>query len=71
MRLKLIIAASLLACMPALSSCAARSYEPEPVLPVRAKAAQCPAFPMPAADLLKRPAMMDFLPPSIEALPGS
>ena len=70
MRWKQIIAASLLACMPALNACA-NSYNPEPVLPVRAQVSLCPAFPLPAADLLKRPVIMDFLPPSIEIPPNN
>ena len=70
MRLKPIIAASLLACMPVLSACA-KSYAPEPVLPVRAEVSKCAAFPLPAADLLKRPAIMDFLPPSTGTPPSS
>ena len=70
MRLKQIIAASLLACSCVLSGCA-KSYEPEPVLPVRAEVSQCPAFPLPPADLLKRPAIVDFLPPSDGARPDS
>jgi len=70
MRWKPIIAVSLLACVPVLSGCA-KSYEPEPVLPVRAEVAKCPAIPLPPAELLKRPVIVDFLPPSIEARPNN
>ena len=42
-----------------LGACAAPTPSPIPVL---AEARQCPAYPLPPAALLKRPARTDFLP---------
>lgn len=54
----------------ALSACS-KNFEPETPLAVRAKASQCPAYPLPTADLLKRPRIHDFLPPSEQRLTSS
>ena len=46
----------------ALSSCAARPQQVQPI-PALAEQHQCPAFPLPPAELLRPPAKTDFLPP--------
>ena len=59
---KAIIAAVLPMLALALSSCG-NSYRPEPALPVRPAVSHCPAYPLPPGELLRRPAITDFLPP--------
>lgn len=49
----------------ALSGCG-KSYEPEPSLPVRAEVSKAPPFATPPAELVKRPEIIDFLPPESE-----
>jgi len=44
-----------------LSACAS-GPRPQPI-PALAQARQCPAFPLPPADMLKPPVKTDFLPP--------
>ena len=43
-----------------LSACAARQPQPQPI-PAVAEQRQCPAYPLPPANLLKPPARTDFL----------
>ena len=43
-----------------LSACAASPQAPQPV-PAVAEQRQCPAYPLPPADLLKPPVKTDFL----------
>lgn len=64
--LRTIAAASTMLVL-ALSGCATSSYEPESVLPVRAELSVCPRPPIPPAELMKRPAILDFLPSSLSA----
>ena len=45
----------------ALSGCA-KTFEPEAPLAVRPTQSQCPAYPLPAQELLQRPRILDFLP---------
>jgi len=47
-----------------LGACAARVPSPQPI-PAVAQARQCPAYPLPPADLLKPPATTNFLSPSV------
>jgi len=47
----------------ALSSCASKPPAVRP-LPAIAEQRQCPAYPLPPANLLKPPARTDFLPPT-------
>ena len=47
----------------ALSACASKPQPPQPI-PALAEARQCPAFPLPPAELLKPPAKTDFLTPT-------
>lgn len=44
-----------------LSACATKAPQPIQAL---AESRQCPAFPIPPAGLMQRPAKIDFLPPS-------
>ena len=46
----------------ALSACSATPTPPEPI-PAVAEQRQCPAFPLPPAELLKQPVKTDFLDP--------
>lgn len=46
-----------------LSACAARPEAPQPI-PVLAEPRQCPAYPLPPAELLKAPVRTDFLDPN-------
>ena len=45
----------------ALSACASKAPQPQPI-PAVAQARQCPAYPLPPAELLKPPVKTDFLP---------
>ena len=62
MRSKAIIVASWPIWALALSGCV-RSYEPEPVLQVRPQVSEAPRFATPPSELMRRPEMIDFLPP--------
>jgi hypothetical protein len=46
-----------------LSACASRPQAPQPI-PVMAEQRQCPAYPLPPADLFKAPVKTDFLSPT-------
>jgi hypothetical protein len=46
-----------------LSACAAKPQPPQPIAAL-AEERQCPAYPLPPADLLKPPAKTDFLSPT-------
>lgn len=46
-----------------LSACAGKPQAPQPI-PALAQARQCPAYPLPPADLLKPPLKTDFLAPT-------
>lgn len=46
-----------------LSACAGKVPAPQPI-PAMAEARQCPAYPLPPADLLKPPVKTDFLTPT-------
>ena len=69
MRSRRIFAASWPIWALALSGCA-RNYEPEPSLPVRPQVSEAPRFATPPAELMERPAIIDFLPPE-ESLTAS
>ena len=51
-----------------LGACAS-SPKPQPI-PAVAEQRQCPAYPLPPADLLKAPARTDFLPPMPSSPPS-
>jgi hypothetical protein len=53
----------------ALSSCAAKQKSSQPI-PAVAEARQCPAYPLPPADLLKMPTKTDFLQPTLSLQPN-
>jgi uncharacterized membrane protein len=46
-----------------LSACAAKPQAPQPI-PAVAQQRQCPAYPLPPADLMKPPVKTDFLTPT-------
>ena len=46
-----------------LSACAHKPQAPQPI-PALAEQRQCPAYPLPPADLLKAPVKTDFLTPT-------
>ena len=46
-----------------LSACASKVPPPQPI-PAVAQERQCPAYPLPPADLLKPPVKTDFLTPT-------
>ena len=51
-----------------LGACAS-SPKPQPI-PVLAEAHQCPAYPLPPAELLKEPVKTDFLSPTAKQRPS-
>lgn len=53
-----------LATMPLLMLMGCAGHRAEPALTVRPQISQCPALPVPPAELMKRPAQLDFLSPS-------
>ena len=64
---KTITVLALLISALALSGCA-KSYKVEPALQVRPQVSEAPRFANPPSELIERPAIIDFLPPS-ERLP--
>jgi hypothetical protein len=52
-----------------LSACAAKPQAPQPIAAV-AQMRQCPAYPLPPAELLKSPAKTDFLNPTASPPPS-
>jgi hypothetical protein len=46
-----------------LSACASKPQAPQPI-PALAEQRQCPAYPLPPAELLKAPIKTDFLSPT-------
>jgi hypothetical protein len=52
-----------------LAACAGKPQSPQPI-PVVAEQRQCPAYPLPPADLLKPPVKTDFLSPSASWRPS-
>jgi hypothetical protein len=52
-----------------LAACAGKPQSPQPIQVV-AKHRQCPAYPLPPADLMKPPLKTDFLSPSASWQPS-
>lgn len=63
--------ASLLASASLLLLCSACGPKPRPVLEVRPVISRCPAYPLPPAELIRRPARTDFLSPSATTAPST
>lgn len=53
----------------ALSACASNPDTPQPI-PAVAAQRQCPAYPVPPAELVRPPAKTDFLPPMPSSPPS-
>ena len=60
---KLALPTLALVLLPPLGGCASKPAAVQPI-PVVAEQRQCPAYPLPPANLLKPPARTDFLTPN-------